>query len=289
MKSSSPSIVLALLAYGCASAPEPDRRPRQTPLIDPALERVAHELVRAAELRADPAPMRVVVLAASAPDAAGAATRGAVDPLVEEIVDELELVLSPELNLLAADWTGDAGAASEDPLSVADSLGATHVLVAALTPQARALRVTLRLIETRSHLIVATAQGRLTSETWTSRAAPVRPVSETATLAAPLADATAEPDPAAAGDGLASNEELATEATPATDEPVADGAQTGATLPEPTLADLEPTPVDDAPSSPTEPGPSTLTAAVREPAPPGPAAIRLRALGRDLMRSSPEE
>ena len=164
---------LALLCLGCASTSDADRRALETALVDPEIERVARELVRAAELRSDPAPMRVVVLADSTVDVSAGWGRSLTpveaSPLCDEIVDELELVLSPELNLLDADWSQNARPDDTDPLRVAEALGATHVLVAGLTPRARSLRLALRLIETRSHLIVATSQGRLTPEIWTER------------------------------------------------------------------------------------------------------------------------
>jgi len=276
---------LAVLACGCASAPEPADRFVEAPLVDPAIERVAHELVRAAELRSDPAPMRVVVWAETETGVSSAPPTA--DPPAEEVVDELELVLSPELNLLAADWS-DVEDAAANPLRVADALGATHVLVAGLTEHGPAWRVTLRLIETRSHLIVATAHGRLSSEAWTARRSRARSgaVAERAASMEVEGVATVTSGEELGGEGADSSESL-------DDTPAATPA--GDPSPEPTVARVEPEPGPEAsgplPSGPDATGPdsSRASSATPAPAPPGPAALRLRALGRDLGRSTPEE
>jgi hypothetical protein len=291
--------VPAVLA-ACAATPAAPEKSAPAP-IEPSVQRIIARLVGTAELRMDLASVRVWLMPLEEP-ARGVtpalAQPYAVHALVgRELEQELVLALSQALYVLDPELVGETQ--SED--EVVRDFGATHFVMGSYAPQDDNLILSLRLVDARTKLIVAAARGivDVASLSEPSRLAlapaPVQPNSAQSALASTpgwlgssAARLSQSPGPQApSGSQLYPHPEPAPGRAASTFTPsVARDTPLAATQPEP----IETQPVELAGEDERVAWnarralytPKKDAAPAKGPSEPGPAALRLRAIGREF-------
>ncbi len=158
--------LLLTLAAGCTTLGIPEKQPSQ-PYAGDAVAKIADQLVKSAELRADLSTMRVIVYGnQEARPEKGLAYRNLSNPeelgfITRELEHEFMLALSGKLHLLDVELAG-TNAPKLGQTSIQDAAehyAATHVLVSEFVRHGDDLVVSARLIEAGTLLIVAAARG----------------------------------------------------------------------------------------------------------------------------------